>query len=326
MFFSIGLKKIIRFNVSLTACLVLAFFIAGCSMLHEIDVPSSTEEIGVLSTDTTNERPYLTFDALRAFVDGKLSCKEICDTYAYVETGSGLYILVFPIEDVPSYSLILSFSHDIGNEPISVRLFEEQRGNDMELNQDALLEMIEYSDDNQQKETSVRFDMHIEIKENTVFAEPDGTMEAGTELIEKARKQTEEYQRVKTGLFVTELKIREENGKAEMIVSISNVSDNALKLYFDRGREFDFTVTNAKEEEVYRYSSGKEIAAQAISSYLLEKKDTLSFTKTWAYQDHTGKKVPSGKYLITAIMNPRVQGNKNLYPEELTDGIEIQVE
>ena len=113
-------KKTIAFFAVLVA--VLSCTLVLMSALAA-DSPSPMMSVSTSSTktDTINDRPRLTWEAVKAFVDGSLIYPDIRDSFYYKAIGSGLYIVSFPIEDAQGFSLIAS-STSPNAAPMLVRL------------------------------------------------------------------------------------------------------------------------------------------------------------------------------------------------------------
>lgn len=91
-------KKIIVFSavlvmvLSCTMVLMGAFAADSSSQMMPISTSST-------KTDTINDRPHLTWEAVKELTEGRLSYPDIRASFYYKEIGSGLYIVSFPIED-----------------------------------------------------------------------------------------------------------------------------------------------------------------------------------------------------------------------------------
>lgn len=181
------------------------------------------------------------------------------------------------------------------------------------------------SENTQGKGTKIKFDYNINSDNNTIIIEPSHTIKASPEFIEWAKQMKEESQKPVTGLFDTELEVKQADSGVELVFSLHNVSEETLKLNFDVGREFDFFVANTEGEEVYRWSYGKEKCLAAISHNKLKKGEKLIFSKDWDYTDNEGSKVSPGKYTIKVKMLPKLENGKSINPGELTATKDIEV-
>ena len=172
----------------------------------------------------------------------------------------------------------------------------------------------------QGKGVVVKFDPYIEQDGNTIRIEPSRTMKPSPELLEEARKNKEESKKIRTGLFSTELDIKQEENRVVASISLYNISQEDLKLNFDVGGEFDFIVTDNEGDEVYsRFHGGKEgLGLAAISNHKIKKGEKLSFSYTWNCNDNDGNIIAPGKYSIAVKMLPMINYKRNFSPDELT--------
>ena len=149
-------------------------------------------------------------------------------------------------------------------------------------------------------------------------------MTPSPELMEEARRSKEEAERIKTGLFKTEIDIKHEENGLVAFIYLYNISQEDMKLDFDLGREFDFIITDGENNEVHSRFHGSEIYLPAISHHKLKAGEKLTFSYTWDYKDNDGNKVVPGRYSLTVKMLP---GNykRNTSPGELTAVKDIDV-
>ena len=169
----------------------------------------------------------------------------------------------------------------------------------------------------QGKGVVVKFDSYIEQDGNTLSIEPSGTMKPNPELLEEARKSKEESKKIKTGLFSTELDIKQQGDEVLLTAYLCNISQEDLKLDFDWGREFDIIIANREGDEIFSRFYGTEIHMPAISHHKLKKGEKLSFSYTWDCKDNDSNKVVPGKYTITVKMLPMINYKRNFSPDEL---------
>ena len=113
-------KKTIAFFAVLVAVLSCTVVLMG-ALAADSPSPMMSVSTSSTKTDTINDRPRLTWEAVKAFVDGSLIYPDIRDSYYYKDIGSGLYIVSFPIEDAQGFSLIAS-STSPNAAPMLVRL------------------------------------------------------------------------------------------------------------------------------------------------------------------------------------------------------------
>jgi hypothetical protein len=129
-------KKTIAFFAVLVAVLSCTVVLMGAFQADSAPqkMPLSTSPT---PTDAINDRPRLTWEAVKAFVDGSLIYPDIRDSYYYKDIGSGLYIISFPIKDAPGFSLVAS-STSPNAEPMAVGLRCEPAGLSLKLNAENL--------------------------------------------------------------------------------------------------------------------------------------------------------------------------------------------
>lgn len=184
--------------------------------------------------------------------------------------------------------------------------------------------------DIQKEKTEVEFDNNIEVSievsdDNIIKNDPSQTITANPELLEQARKNDEKSRRILTGLFRTELDIKQEKDEVLLNISLFNISEEDLKIDFDVGCEFDVIVTNSEGNEIYNRFNGERDGVAAISHHKLAKGEKLTFSYFWNYNDNNGNKVTPGKYSITVQMNPTIKYKRNLCHDELMAVEDIEI-
>lgn len=80
---------------------------------------ASSEQPG--QPDAESNKPYLPWEAIKRLADGSLGYSDFRESYYYKVIGSGLYIISYPIEDAPGFSLVVSYM-DPDADPVAVRL------------------------------------------------------------------------------------------------------------------------------------------------------------------------------------------------------------
>jgi len=396
-------KKAIVFSAALVTVVCCSLVLMGVwagSAARPVSAPP-------MQTDAINDRPRLTWKAVKELVEGNLSYQDILGPFYYKEIGSGLYVITFPIEDAPEFSLVVS-STSPSSSPMTVGLRCEPADLLLKLNAENLQTMMDlHSNSSLQQEINklfyneipipqdaktygnmvyltgrapgeiiqaygnmllnngweltdtlgtkrfykksingseiivsiniievgkaqgkgvvIKFDPHTRQDNNTFSIEPSGTMSLSPELLEKVRKSKEESKKVRTGLFNTELDIKHEENRVVAFISFYNISQEDLKLDFNVGGEFDFTVTDSEGNEVYSAFHGGKDGLPAISNYKLKKGEKLAFSYSWDYNDNNGNKVVPGKYFLTVKMLPMINYKRNFCPDELTAVKDIEV-
>lgn len=127
-------KRIITFSTVLVVVLSCSVVLTGAFSANKPAQPVSTPPI---QTDTINDRPHLTWEAVKELADGSLSYPDIRDSFYYKVIGSGLYIISFPIKAAPEFSLVAG-STSPSAAPISVGLRCEPAGISLKLNAENL--------------------------------------------------------------------------------------------------------------------------------------------------------------------------------------------
>ncbi|MEL7567416.1 MAG: M56 family metallopeptidase [Dehalobacterium sp.] len=121
--------------------LVIAVFCVGFTLMAN---PADT--------GTPQEKPFITWNAVKSLAEGSLTYQELYDTYYYRDLGSGLYIISFPIEGAESYALMISFPHDMNEEPMAVRLISEDHNMALDLNEENLAKMMSLAQESGENE------------------------------------------------------------------------------------------------------------------------------------------------------------------------------
>ena len=115
---------------------------------------------------TSNNRPNLTWQAVKKLVEGSLNYTDIRDSFYYKEIGSGLYIVSFPIQDAPEFSLTAS-STGPSAAPMWVGLRCEPAGLSLKLNAENLgIMMALYNDSGSQQEINKLFYKEIPVPQD----------------------------------------------------------------------------------------------------------------------------------------------------------------
>ncbi len=144
------------------------------------------------------------------------------------------------------------------------------------------------------------------------------------EFMERTKQIKEESQKSVTGVFDTEMDIKQEDSGVKLDFSLHNISDKDLALYFRSSQKFDIFITDSNGDEVYRWSHGKGFL-MSIIEIELKKYEKLSFSEVWGYTDNNGNRVPPGKYSITVKLLPKLKNGKNISPDELMAVKDIEV-
>jgi hypothetical protein len=125
-------KKIIAFSVVLIAVLSCTVVLMGAFSADSASRMISASA-SPMQTDTINDRPRLTWEAIKELANGSLSYPDVRDSFYYKEIGFGRYIVRFPIEDAPEFSLVAS-STSPSAEPMTIGLHCEPVALSLKLN------------------------------------------------------------------------------------------------------------------------------------------------------------------------------------------------
>jgi hypothetical protein len=125
-------KKIIAFSVVLIAVLSCTVVLMGAFSADSASRMISASA-SPMQTDTINDRPRLTWEAIKELANGSLSYPDVRDSFYYKEIGFGRYIVRFPIEDAPEFSLVAS-STSPSAEPMTIGLHCEPAALSLKLN------------------------------------------------------------------------------------------------------------------------------------------------------------------------------------------------
>lgn len=101
-------------------------------------------------------------------------------------------------------------------------------------------------------------------------------------------------------------------GREEVKFELTIKNNQELPLYFEfpSSQYYEITVTDASGHEVYRYSKGR-FFLQALQTITIEHGQTYRKVENWDYKVN-GKRVPAGKYTVTAALLPRKLNDKPL--------------
>ncbi|KAA0546492.1 hypothetical protein FZW96_14695 [Bacillus sp. BGMRC 2118] len=103
--------------------------------------------------------------------------------------------------------------------------------------------------------------------------------------------------------FKTTLDVDQTKEKVIFNIAFSNEGEEDANVLFSSGQKFELVVTNAKNEEVYRYSTGK-MFTMALETVKLSPGEKLELSDEWDYMMN-GEKVPPGEYKATVTMIPK---------------------
>ena len=114
------------------------------------------------------------------------------------------------------------------------------------------------------------------------------------------------------------------NEKVGFQLLIENNEDSPLHLEFPTSQFYEITVTDQSGQEVYRYSKGR-FFLQALQTINIGPHQTYRKVENWDFKVN-GKRVPAGKYTVTATLLPRKLNDHSLSNKQiLVSKIEFNV-
>lgn len=174
------------------------------------------------------------------------------------------------------------------------------------------------------KEEKVKFEAGVIVKPIEIKPLPE-TIKPGPEFIERIKKSKEELQKSETGLFDTQLSIKQEDSRVRLDFSLQNVSGKLLPIYFSSGQKFDIFIKDHKDNEIYTWSHNKGFIT-AIVKQELKKDEKLSFSEIWDCRDNDGNIVLPGKYSVEVKLLAKPEKGKLSDPVELSAHKDIILE
>ncbi|MGI6039289.1 MAG: hypothetical protein GX257_07900 [Clostridiales bacterium] len=146
---------------------------------------------------------------------------------------------------------------------------------------------------------------------------------ASSEFDEWSKQMKEESQKFVTGLFNTELDIKQEGNGVKLDFFLHNIFGEDLEFYFRSNQKFDIFVINQHGGEVYRLPQ-KTLPAQV--DVTLNKNEKLSFSEVWDYKNNKGNRVPPRKYSIKVILLAKLENGRIISPDALTAVKDIEID
>ena len=173
-------EKVIAFFALLVAVLCFTVVLIGAFPVDgaaENDLNSLNDKniVKQLNSMMPADVPLpLTWEAVEGLVDGKLTYRELFDTYDYSGIGAGVCTYTFAIEDTQPFTLLV-ISGDSINNPVLVGLHSENNHTTLDLNKENLTRMMSLREASLQKYVSELFYNEIpvpddaKIKDNTLI-------------------------------------------------------------------------------------------------------------------------------------------------------------
>ncbi|ACL20131.1 hypothetical protein Dhaf_2095 [Desulfitobacterium hafniense DCB-2] len=94
-------KKLIVFSMTL-------ILVSGCADISISTLPIPSTGTPLARQDGAQDKPLLTWEAVKELTAGSLSYSEIRNSFYFQDIGSGLYVISFPIKEGPEFSLSAS--------------------------------------------------------------------------------------------------------------------------------------------------------------------------------------------------------------------------
>ncbi len=130
-------KKLIVFSMTL-------ILVSGCADISMNTLPIPSTGTPLARQDGAQDKPLLTWEAVKELTAGSLSYSEIRNSFYSKDIGSGLYVISFPIKEGPEFSLSAS-STGPDAAPLSIMLHCEPAGLSLKLNPENLGLMLDLS-------------------------------------------------------------------------------------------------------------------------------------------------------------------------------------
>jgi len=122
----------------------------------------------------------------------------------------------------------------------------------------------------------------------------------------KLPKLEKQLPRYIQGLLQTRIEAAPGEESVKFGISATNVSGRDLKLSFGSGHQFDLSVYNDRNEEVYSWANDKSFT-QALIEMKLKKGKTISFEEEWNWIGNDGEAVPDGEYVVKLVLLAKVE-------------------
>lgn len=130
-------KKLIVFSMTL-------ILVSGCADISISTLPIPSTGTPLTWQDGAQDKPLLTWKAVKELTAGSLSYSEIRNSFYFKDIGSGLYVISFPIKEGSEFSLSAS-STGPDAAPLSIMLHCEPAGLSLKLNPENLGLMMDLS-------------------------------------------------------------------------------------------------------------------------------------------------------------------------------------
>ncbi len=313
------ITKLKKHSKTITFAVILVTVLCCTVILYSDSMAVKTPPV---QQSDSQQKQLLSWEALKALVEGRLTYQELYDTYYHQNIGSGFYIISFPIEYTDSYFLKIWFSGGMTEHPMAVKLSNENLNVALDLNEENLIQMMNSFKDKIEETKNPKPSFEYEVRvlpEEVKIIEPieeKAEKLLSPEFIEWAKQREEELKKPLTGLFITEMDVKQENREVKLDFSLQNDSDEDLEIYFGSGQKFDIFITDQNNQEVYRWSHDKSFT-QAIVDITLKKDERLLFNEVWDYKDNEGNKVSQGKYTITVKIFARLKNRRKINNDEI---------
>ncbi len=105
---------------------------------------------------------------------------------------------------------------------------------------------------------------------------------------------------------------------------LKNNSSEDKILQFGSGMQFEITVKNEQDKEIYRYSDGKYFT-QAIVCEEIKAGESIKWEDTWDMKNKDGEEISEGRYTATIEILPIVKEDPDLNRECFTTILEFEI-
>ena len=155
-------------------------------------------------------------------------------------------------------------------------------------------EVWDFTDNNGKKVAPGKYKIKVE------FVSYNYTQLRGIDIKLDAEKQVDVTDMdVRQNIDVT-LNTRMVNRKLEMDFALWNNTTNDITLHFGSGLQYDVIITNENNQEVYRWSDGRDFT-MALVDKVLEDGTKWSFNDVWNLKDKNGTMVAPGEYKVKVV-------------------------
>jgi len=107
----------------------------------------------------------------------------------------------------------------------------------------------------------------------------------------------------------TKLDIDAREEGADISITLTNTSDEDVRLTFTSGQKFEIVIEDQAGQEVYRYSIDKSFI-MALQNEDIKAGEEVTWQETWDYLQ-TGERIPSGDYVVKVdVLATQINGKE----------------